>query len=116
MTIALCATVMAESEKLTGENVEMIAVRHSDPGSMDAYERVLGDALAGDATHFARQDYVEEAWRIVEPVLKTSTPLYEYDKGTWGPSEADHKLTPHGGWHNPVVPEEEEQHAAAGAR
>jgi glucose-6-phosphate 1-dehydrogenase len=50
---------------------------------MDAYELLLGDAMAGDATLFARQDYVEEAWRIVDPVLKLATPVYEYDPGGW---------------------------------
>jgi glucose-6-phosphate 1-dehydrogenase len=70
---------------------------------MDAYERVLGDAMSGDATLFAREDYVEEAWRIVDPVFKTDTPVYEYDKGTWGPSEVDAKVSPEGGWHNPTV-------------
>ena len=58
------------------------------PGEMDAYERVLGDAMAGDATLFAREDYVEEAWRIVDPVLKAGTPVYEYEPDTWGPAEA----------------------------
>jgi Glucose-6-phosphate 1-dehydrogenase len=70
---------------------------------MDAYERVLGDAMAGDATLFAREDYVEEAWRIVDPVLKASTPVYEYEPGTWGPSEVDQRVVPPGGWENPVV-------------
>ena len=54
-------------------------------GEMDAYERVLGDAMAGDRTLFAREDYVEEAWRIVDPVLKAGTPVFEYEPGTWGP-------------------------------
>ena len=54
------------------------------PEEMDAYERVLGDAMAGDATLFAREDYVEEAWRIVDPVLKAGTPVYEYEPGTLG--------------------------------
>jgi glucose-6-phosphate 1-dehydrogenase len=70
---------------------------------MDAYERVLGDAMAGDATLFAREDYVEEAWRIVDPVLRASTPVYEYQPNTWGPNEVDQKLAPAGGWQNPVV-------------
>ena len=52
---------------------------------MDAYERVLGDAMAGDATLFAREDYVEEAWRIVDPVLKAETPVFQYEPQTWGP-------------------------------
>ena len=70
---------------------------------MDAYERLLGDAMKGDATLFAREDYVEEAWRIVDPVLKASTPVYEYEPKTWGPREVDQKVSPVGGWHNPTV-------------
>jgi glucose-6-phosphate 1-dehydrogenase len=58
--------------------------------------------MAGDATLFAREDYVEEAWRIVDPVLKAGTPVYEYEQGTWGPGEVE-KVTPPGGWQNPVV-------------
>ena len=69
---------------------------------MDAYERVLGDAMAGDSTLFAREDYVEEAWRIVDPVLKAGTPVFEYDPKTWGPAEVE-RVTPPGGWANPVV-------------
>jgi len=69
----------------------------------DAYERVLTDAIEGDATLFARQDYVEEAWRIVDPVLKKDTPVYEYEANTWGPNEVDQKVAPNGGWNNPIV-------------
>jgi glucose-6-phosphate 1-dehydrogenase len=74
------------------------------PGTeeMDAYERVLGDAMAGDATLFAREDYVEEAWRIVDPVLKAGTPVYEYEPKTWGPSQVEN-VTPPEGWQNPVL-------------
>ena len=68
---------------------------------MDAYERVLGAAMAGDSSLFAREDYVEEAWRIVEPVLKKNTPVYQYDPHTWGPDEVE-RVSPHGGWHNPA--------------
>src|SRR6202007_3108311 len=89
MPIAISATVMAPGEALRGETVEMIASRRPRPEEMEAYERVLGDAMAGDATFFAREDYVEEAWRIVDPVLKDGTPLYEYEPNTWGPSEGD---------------------------
>jgi glucose-6-phosphate 1-dehydrogenase len=56
---------------------------------MDAYKRVLGDAMEGDASLFAREDYVEEAWRIVNPVLKAGTPVSEYEPNTRGPSEVD---------------------------
>jgi hypothetical protein len=69
---------------------------------MDAYERVLIDAMARDATSFAREDYAEEAWRIVDPVLKAGTPLHEYEPKTWGPTEVE-SLTPPGGGSNPVV-------------
>jgi glucose-6-phosphate 1-dehydrogenase len=70
---------------------------------MDAYERVLGDAMSGDRTLFAREDYVEEAWRIVDPVLQADTPVYGYEPGTWGPNEATAGVTPPGGWQNPTV-------------
>jgi len=113
MTIAIGTTVMAPGEALKGENVEMVASRHSRPEEMEAYERVLGDAMAGEATLFARQDYVEEAWRIVDPVLKDSTPIYEYDKGAWGPSEVDERVSPPGGWHNPTATDEEDFRVAA---
>ena len=69
--------------------------------TMQPYERLLGDAMAGDATEFARQDYVEEAWRIVDPMLKADTPVYTYDPGTWGPPETAELAPPEGGWQNP---------------
>ena len=70
---------------------------------MDAYERLLGDAMVGDATLFARQDGVEAAWAIVEPILGTSTPVHEYEPGTWGPPEAARLVTDIGGWHFPAA-------------
>ncbi|MGA3240035.1 MAG: glucose-6-phosphate dehydrogenase [Bryobacteraceae bacterium] len=108
MTIAIGTTVMGPGEVLKGESVEMIASRHPRPDEMDAYERVLGDAMAGDATLFAREDYVEEAWRIVDPVLKADTPIYVYEKGTWGPAVLDHRVSPPGGWHNPSPTDQED--------
>jgi glucose-6-phosphate 1-dehydrogenase len=94
---------MDPEEKMIGQQVELLAGRHPGAEEMDAYERVLGDAMAGDATLFAREDYVEEAWRIVDPVLKAATPIYEYEPGTWGPGEVDQKVSPPGGWANPIV-------------
>jgi len=82
---------------------ELLAGRHPAAEEMDAYERVLGDAMAGDATLFAREDYVEEAWRIVDPVLKAGTPVYEYKAKTWGPKEVESRVAPPGGWQNPVL-------------
>jgi glucose-6-phosphate 1-dehydrogenase len=103
VTAAFGLTVMDQEEKMIGEPVELLASRHPGAEEMDAYERVLGDAMAGDATLFAREDYVEEAWRIVDPVLKAGTPVYEYEPGIWGPREVDEKVAPPGGWQNPTV-------------
>ena len=100
--IAMGMTVMAPGENIVGQLAEMVASRQKNPEEMDAYERVLGDAMAGDATLFARQDYVEEAWRIVDPLFKQDTPVYPYEPGSWGPSEVE-RVTPAGGWQNPVV-------------
>jgi glucose-6-phosphate 1-dehydrogenase len=108
MTIALGATVLGPGEQIGGEAVEIIASRHPCPDEMDAYERILGDAMAGDPTLFAREDYVEEAWRIVDPVLKAATPVHSYEPGTWGPGEAGQSVTPPGGWHNPAAAEKED--------
>jgi len=102
VTIALGMMVVAPGEEMLGQATEMLASSHPCAGEMDAYERVLGDAMAGDATLFAREDYVEEAWRIVDPVLKAGTPVYEYEPGTWGPKEAEQNSPP-GGWDNPTV-------------
>ncbi len=103
VTAAFGLTVMDPEEKMIGQSVELLASHHPGPGEMDAYERVLGDAMEGDATLFAREDYVEEAWRIVDPVLKAGTPVYEYEPGTWGPSEVNNQVSPPGGWQNPIV-------------
>ena len=101
ITIALGMMNLApNAEGLTLQTGEMVANHTPRPDEMDAYERVLGAAMEGDSTLFAREDYVEEAWRIVEPVLKKSTPVYQYDPNTWGPQEAE-RVTPPGGWSNP---------------
>ena len=101
--IAMGMTVMTPGEAMIGESVEMLAHHHPEATEIDAYERVLGDAMTGDASIFARQDYVEEAWRIVDPILKLATPAYEYEPGTWGPKEVEARITPPGGWANPVI-------------
>jgi glucose-6-phosphate 1-dehydrogenase len=112
MTIALGANVMGPGEQMGGEAVEIIASGHPSPQEMDAYERVLGDAMTGDATLFAREDYVEEAWRIVDPILKAGGPVYEYDKGAWGPAENAGKVSPPGGWQNPTTTDREDYRIA----
>jgi glucose-6-phosphate 1-dehydrogenase len=96
-------TTMDEENKCVGEKIELVHSHHPEPGEVSAYERVLTDAMAGDATLFAREDYVEEAWRIVDPVLKAGSPVFEYDPNTWGPPEVDQQVMSPGGWSNPVV-------------
>jgi glucose-6-phosphate 1-dehydrogenase len=95
---------MDEEERGVGQTVELLASHHPASGERDAYERVLGDAMAGDSTLFAREDYVEEAWRIVDPVLKAGPEALGYEPGSWGPREAD-AVAPPGGWSNPTAGE-----------
>ena len=95
--------VLGADEQKPGQAVELVACRQQSADEPSAYERVLGDAMLGDATLFARQDYAEEAWRIVDPVLKADTPVHQYERNTWGPTEVDNLVSPAGGWHNPVV-------------
>jgi glucose-6-phosphate 1-dehydrogenase len=102
VTLAFGLNVLAPAED-TDESVELLASHHPGADEMDAYERVLGDAMAGDASLFAREDYVEEAWRIVDPVLKADTPVYGYEQSSWGPPEVDQRVSPVGGWHNPKM-------------
>src|SRR6201987_2020418 len=101
ITIAMGMMNLApNAEGLALEAGEMVATHSPRADEMDAYERVLGAAMSGDSTLFAREDYVEEAWRIVEPVLKTNTPVHQYAPGTWGENEVD-RVAPTGGWSNP---------------
>lgn len=101
ITIAIGMMGLApNADGLSLQTGEMIATHVPRADEMDAYERVLGAAMAGDSTLFAREDYVEEAWRIVEPVLKKKTPVYQYAPNTWGPDEVA-RVTPPGGWSNP---------------
>jgi glucose-6-phosphate 1-dehydrogenase len=94
---------MSPDSDTVSQSMEIEGSRHPRAEEMDAYERVLGDAMAGDATLFAREDYVEEAWRIVDPVLKAGSPVYTYEPNTWGPAEVEQKVSPPGCWQNPVV-------------
>jgi len=103
VTIALGMMVVTAGDGTSAQPVEMIASQYPRADEMDAYERVLGDAMEGDATLFAREDYVEEAWRIVGPVLKAARPVLEYDPGTWGPKEVEQRVAPTGGWLNPAM-------------
>ncbi len=101
VSIALGARVKRPGGAFLTDPTELAVTRQPTGDDMDAYERLLGDAIDGDAMLFAREDAVEAAWQIVEPILKTATPVHEYDPGTWGPSEADRLAADIGGWHAP---------------
>jgi len=105
---ALGLNVLGADEQKPGQSVELVACRQQSADDPSAYERVLGDAMQGDATLFARRDYAEEAWRIVDPVLKADTPVHQYEQNTWGPGEADEIISPAGGWHNPAATDKSE--------
>jgi len=98
--LALRARAKLPGEQMRGEEVELLA-RHHHPGEMPPYERLLGDAMRGDPTLFAREDGVEAAWRAVEPILGDAVPLHGYEPGTWGPPEADRLIGDGGAWHAP---------------
>jgi glucose-6-phosphate 1-dehydrogenase len=104
-TIAMGTNVLAsgQGQTVAGQPVEVLCTRDPLSDPVLPYERILGDAIAGDATLFARQDYVDEAWRIVDGVIKAPPPVEEYEPGSWGPSEVDRRVSPSGGWQNPTV-------------
>jgi glucose-6-phosphate 1-dehydrogenase len=104
VAIAVGARAKRPGEGMRGEPVELSVVeqpQQGQDGRMDAYERLLGDAVAGDATLFARQDVVEAAWAIVDPALRGESPMFEYQPGSWGPSEADRLIAGSGSWSTP---------------
>lgn len=107
VVLAFGLNITSPTNESESQVSELLAARHPSAREMDAYERVLGDAMAGDATLFAREDYVEEAWRIVDPALKAGTPVYEYAPNSWGPAEIE-RITPPAGWHNPIVNDNDE--------
>jgi glucose-6-phosphate 1-dehydrogenase len=98
--IAMGTRVKRPGEAMAGDNTELF-VTQQNPAEMGAYERLIGDAFRGDANLFARVDSVESCWRIVEPILGDATPIYEYEKGSWGPAEANRILAPGTIWHDP---------------
>jgi glucose-6-phosphate 1-dehydrogenase len=101
VAIALGIRSKVPGEALAGENVELLAAQHP-ANEMTPYERLLGDAMKGDATLFSREDSVEAQWRVVDPILGNATPVHEYPPGTWGPPQADRLGSAIGGWHDPV--------------
>ncbi|MEO8838472.1 MAG: glucose-6-phosphate dehydrogenase, partial [Herbaspirillum sp.] len=98
--ISLGARIKRPGAGMVGEPTELIAQR--DAGDdMSPYQRLFGDALCGDASLFTRDDSVEQAWRVVDPILNSTTPIYPYQGGTWGPVQAD-DFIPDGHWHDPA--------------
>jgi len=102
VAISLGARVKVPGEAMVGEGVELV-VRQVLTDEMTPYERLLGDAIRGDATLFVREGGVEAAWSVVDPVLRNATPVHEYEPNTWGPIEADQIIAGDGGWHNPKL-------------
>jgi glucose-6-phosphate 1-dehydrogenase len=98
--IAIGASIKTAGDQLRGCPIELIADQECGEDTMLPYEELLGDAMAGNQTWFAREDYVEEAWRIVDPILDGSD-VHEYACGGWGPAEADKLTASVGGWIKP---------------
>jgi glucose-6-phosphate 1-dehydrogenase len=99
--VAISARAKLPGESMRGEDIELIA-RHRPSNEMTPYERLLGDAMRGDPSLFVREDIVEAAWRVVDPILGNAASLYEYEPHTWGPAEAEQIIVGDGGWHSPT--------------
>ena len=101
VAIAIGARGKRPGETMAGRHVELSVVDQLAETRLGDYERLLGDAIAGDATLFARQDVVEAAWAIVDPLLVDPGELFEYEPGSWGPPQADRLVAEIGGWNTP---------------
>jgi len=113
--IALGARVKKPGDQLVSEPTELRLVHHQDKNEMLPYERLLGEAMEGDTSLFAREDSVDAAWAIVQPILGDVTPVHEYAPGSWGPIDADRLTADVGGWHA-MFPQGANHHRVAGAR
>ncbi len=102
--VALAARVKRPGKEFVGEQRELYLVEEQ-PGEESPYERLLGDAMAGDGALFTREDAVEAAWAVVDPVLKKHPRVRPYKRHSWGPKEADVIMGSSGGWHNPQATE-----------
>ena len=102
ISISLGARVKKPGSKMVSMPTELVAVRDAGRDEVDAYERLLTDAMRGDPTLFVREDAVEEAWRVVDGILDDATPVHPYEPGTWGPAEADRLTAGLEGWHDPA--------------
>jgi glucose-6-phosphate 1-dehydrogenase len=100
--IALAARVKRAGKEFVGDQEELY-LKEELPNEETPYERLLGDAMSGDGALFTREDAVEAAWAVVDPVLKNHPKAYPYPRGSWGPKEADALIAKDGGWHNPSI-------------
>jgi glucose-6-phosphate 1-dehydrogenase len=100
VAIALGVRSKVPGEEMAGQDVELLAARSAADGALP-YERLLDDAMKGDATLFASEEAVEAEWRVVDAILGDATPVHEYEPGTWGPREAERIISRSGGWHSP---------------
>ena len=100
--IALAARVKRKGKEFVGDQQELYMVEHQ-AGEEGPYERLLFDAMAGDGALFTREDAVEAAWAVVDPVLNTHHRVIPYKRGSWGPKAADTLIAPHGRWYNPIL-------------
>jgi glucose-6-phosphate 1-dehydrogenase len=101
VSLSLSAQIKRPGEELVPMPARLTAVETQTADEVDAYERLLGDAMHGDGMLFVREDAVEAAWAIVEPILDSGSALHSYEPGSWGPHQADRLTTDVGGWHNP---------------
>ena len=92
---------MGATESMEGQAVEMLAAA-ACPWRDGGIRACAWRCDGGRTSHFAREDYVEEAWRIVDPILKNPPPVHEYAKNTWGPARVGETVMPAGGWHDPT--------------
>ncbi len=99
--ISLKARVKKPGAEMATIGTELVAVQQDQSDEVDAYERLLTDAMRGDAILFVREDVVEAAWAVVNPILGDVTPVHPYDPGTWGPAEADRLAADLEGWSDP---------------
>jgi glucose-6-phosphate 1-dehydrogenase len=106
VVIAVGARAKAPGEMMAGEDVEL-NVLHQGAEEMDAYERLIGDAIKGDLSLFSREDSAEAQWQVVDSILNSDTPLYDYDPHTWGPCESNDIAKGVGRWHDPVAPKQD---------
>jgi glucose-6-phosphate 1-dehydrogenase len=100
--INLGVRIKQPGAEMTSIPAELSFVRMDRGGELLSYERLLTDAMHGDALLFVREDAVEAAWAVVEPILGQTVPLSIYADGSWGPSEADGLASDVGGWYDPA--------------